>query len=57
MSEKRTVRHFVEDLLSDGKDAAYIVMIANNTRWQPQIEEVKEVLRSFSKKFRKRFTI
>ncbi len=57
MSEKRTVRHFVEDLLSDGKDAAYIVMIANNTCWQPQIEEVKEVIKSFSKKFKKRFTI
>ena len=57
MSEKRTVRGFVEDLLSDGKSASYIIMIARNTRWEPQIEEVKEVIRSFSKKFKKRFRI
>ena len=55
--EKRTVRSFVEDLLSDGKSASYIILVARNTRWQPQIEEVKEVIRSFSKKFKKRFQI
>lgn len=55
--EKRTVRHFVEDLLSNGRSAEQILIVAKNTYWQPQIEEVKEVIESFSKKFKKRFRI
>ena len=55
--EKRTVRNFVEDLLSDGRSAKQILIVARNTRWEPQIEEVKEVIRSFPKKFKKRFRI
>ena len=55
--EKRTVRNFVEDLLSDGKSAKHILIVARNTYWQSQIKEVEEVIESFSKKFKKRFRI
>ncbi len=55
MSEKRTVRSFVEDLLSDGRSPKHILAVAQGTRWKLEIEEVKEVLKGFSKKFKKRF--
>ncbi len=54
--EARTVRDFVEDLLSDGRDADYIRMIANNTHWKSRLEEVKQIIESFSSKLGKRFT-
>ncbi len=52
----RTAQEFVEDLLSDGKDADYIMLIASNTRWKHQLEEVVREIKSFSGKFKKRFT-
>ena len=51
-----TVRDFVEDELSDGKDAAYILMIARNTYWKTKLDEVKKEIESFSLKLGKRFT-
>ena len=53
----RTVQEFVEDLLSNGRTAKQILAVAENTRWESKIEEVKEVIKSFSKKFKKRFQI
>lgn len=52
--EKRTVRHFVEDMLSDGRTPKDILAVAKSTHWESQIEEVKGVIESFSKKFKKR---
>lgn len=57
MEENRTVQEFVEDLLSNGRTASQILTVAENTYWKPRIEEVKEVIKSFSKKFKKRFQI
>ena len=53
----RTVREFVEDLLSDGRTSSEILTIAKNTRWKLAMEEIKEVIRSFSKILKKRFQI
>jgi len=53
----RTVREFVEDLLSDGRTSSEILTIAKNTRWKLDVEEIKEVIRSFSKILKKRFQI
>ncbi len=55
MSEQRTVQEFVEDLLSDGVLPKDILAVARCTRWESKIEEVKEILESFSKKLKKRF--
>jgi len=54
---ERTVREFVEDLLSDGIEPKQILAVARSTRWKSDIEEVKEIIKSFSKKFKKRFQI
>lgn len=40
--EKRTVRAFVEDCVSDGKSYDDIMTIAQNTHWRVKIEKVKE---------------
>ena len=53
----RTVREFVEDLLSDGIEPKQILAVARSTRWKSDIEEIKEIIKSFSKKFKKRFQI
>ncbi len=56
IDQKRTVRAFVEDLLSDGRTAEQIIIVAKNTVWNPRLDEVKQVLKSFSKKLKKVFT-
>lgn len=56
MIMERTVQDFVEDLLSDGRTASQILMVTENTYWQARIEEVKQVIRSFSAKLKKRFS-
>lgn len=55
--EDRTVQEFVEDLLSDGKTPRHIIMVAKNTRWKSDIEEIIEIIKSFSGKLKKRFQI
>ncbi len=57
MEDTRTVREFVEDLLSDGKTPKQILAVALGTRWASNTKEIKEVIKSFSKKFKKRFQI
>lgn len=54
---KRTVREFVEDCLSDGRTGKEILVVAKMTYWKSKIEEVKEVIKSFSKKLKKTFQI
>jgi hypothetical protein len=51
----RTVEAFVEDLLSNGKSARYIIIIAENTHWKTRLLEVKEVLLGFSGKLSENF--
>ena len=55
MNEPRTVRAFVEDLLTDGRTAEHILTVAINTHWATRIEEVKETLKEFSGILKKDF--
>ena len=52
----RTVESFVEDLLSNGRTAKQIIAIAENSRWQSKVNEVKTIILEFSGKFAKKFT-
>ena len=49
----RTVQEFVEDLLSNGRTSKQILAVAKNTRWDGGIEEIKDIIRRFFKKFKK----
>lgn len=51
----RTVREFTEDLLSNGRTAIEIVAVAENSRWQSKVTEVKSIILEFSGKFSKKF--
>ena len=51
-TEIRTIRDFVEDLLSDGRSIKEIITVAQNTRWKGHIDEIKEILKVFSKKLK-----
>ena len=51
--EARTVEDFVEDMVSDGRDARYTKTVAMNTRWASRINEVEECLKNFSEKGKK----
>lgn len=51
----RTVRDFVEDLVTDKRTAEHIITVARLTRWNTRLEEVKEVLRSLPKFIKKVF--
>jgi len=51
------MQEFVEDLLSNGRIPREILIIANNTRWNADIEEIREIIKSFSKKLKKKFQI
>jgi len=53
----RTVREFVEDLLSNGRTSKEVLIIAKNTQWASNIEEIILILKSFSKNLKKRFQI
>lgn len=55
MSKERTVREFVEDLVSDGRPAEHIILVARLTRWNTHLEEVKDEIRSFKKFLKKVF--
>jgi hypothetical protein len=50
--EIRTIKDFVEDLLSDGRSIKEIITVAQNTRWKGHIYEIKEILTNFSKKLK-----
>lgn len=53
----RTLQEFVEDLLSDGRTPKQILAVAGSTHWKLQIEEIKEIIKGFSKRFKKKFQI
>jgi len=50
---KRTIKDFVEDLISDGKSIAQIRTIAMNTYWKDRIKEVIMVAKHSKKEFKK----
>lgn len=56
MESERTVREFVEDLLSNGRTGREIIAVAQNTYWKPRLEEVRQVVLSFSKIFKKKYS-
>jgi len=43
----RTVQEFVEDLIIDGRTHKEVICVAQSTRWEPHLEEVKKVLKNF----------
>ena len=51
----RTVREFVEDLITDKRTAKQVIMVAKLTRWNTRLEEVKEEIRSLPKFIKKVF--
>lgn len=53
----RTVQDFVEDMLSSGRSAKQIMTVAESTRWKTVINEVKQVLSTFSGKLAKKILI
>ena len=54
---RRTAREFVEDLITDGRTARQILAVAQSTRWNQCIEEVKEIVTEFSKMLKKSFQV
>ncbi len=53
----RTVRDFVEDLLSSGRSAKQVLIVAENSRWKTSLIEVKQVLSTFSGKLSRKILI
>ena len=50
----RTVKAFVEDLVSDGRDLNYILTVAHSTRWKDKKEEIKREYATLRKRLGKR---
>jgi len=46
----RTVKDFVRDLKSEGKNSGHIIAVARNTRWKDNEEEIKKLLKTSGKK-------
>ena len=43
--EDRTLRDFVEDMVSDGRDLNQILVVALNSRWKNDREEIEKMYR------------
>jgi len=50
MTEPRTLRDFVEDLMSEGHSLDYVLTVALASRWSPEQEEIKKIYKSIRKK-------
>lgn len=46
---ERTIEEFVEDMITDNKTFKQIIIVAQNTHWEPKIEEIKECLKKYQK--------
>jgi len=55
--ELRTVRDFVEDLLTDGRSAKHIIIVARNSYWKTRVDEVKQAILNFSGKIPKKILL
>ena len=49
----RTVRDFVEDLLSEGRTPLMIRAVAESCRWAGHLQEINEAIKEISTKFKK----
>ncbi len=49
----RTIRDFVEDMLSEGRTPLMIRAIAESCRWAGHLEEINEAIQEISGKFKK----
>ena len=47
MEQGRTIREFVEDEISDGRDLKEIIAVALCSRWKNQITEIEEEYRNW----------
>ena len=55
--DPRTVREYVEDMLSGGRRPSAIIWVAMSCRWDSDIPEIKEIIQECSKKFKKEYHI
>ena len=51
--DPRTVREFVEDMLSEGRSPLMIRGVAESCRWERYMEEINEIIQEISVKFKK----
>ncbi len=49
----RTIRDFVEDLLSEGRTPLMIRAVAESCQWAGHLEEINETIQEISGKFKK----
>ena len=54
--DPRTVREFVEDLLSEGRTPLMIRGVAESCRWDRYLEEINEIIKEISGKLRKKYS-
>ncbi len=52
----RTLTHFVEDLLSNGRTAIQIFTVARCTRWSAHRQQIAEEIKRLSKYLKKKYT-
>ncbi len=49
----RTIRDFVEDLLSEGRTPIMIRAVAESCRWAGHLQEINDAIKEISIKFKK----
>lgn len=49
----RTIRDFVEDLLSEGRTPIMIRAVAESCRWSNNLQEINDIIKEISGKFKK----
>ena len=54
--DPRTVREFVEDMLSEGRSPLMIRGVAQSCRWDRYLDEINEVIKEISGKFKKKYS-
>ncbi len=52
----RTIRDFVEDLLSEGRTPIMIQAVAESCRWAGHLDEINELIKEISVKFKKLYS-
>ena len=51
----RSLLEYVEDMLSNGRTAKEILIVAGSTRWHNQKNEIRQILLSFSGKLKNKY--
>ncbi len=52
----RTIRDFVEDLLSEGRTPIMIQAVAESCRWAGHLDAINELIKEISVKFKKLYS-